>query len=115
MTVHDDERLFGNTARAFVFERPALQQYFVRPGVMVVDGNQIQFRNFAQHPVRIDAAFLVGGGVNLAAHGAPGASATRSLVANPPLGFQEYSVTVQVPGKPVEAIGDSRPGAIIDR
>lgn len=105
---------FGNTERVFVFERsdPAGDAYYVvRPAVVLVDGNQIRFRNLTQRPVAVRGAFLASGGVDLAA----GERKTVGLAANNAAGFHEYVVTVTLPDKTVEAIGDSRPGAIIDR
>jgi hypothetical protein len=105
---------FGSTERVFVFERKdqaGHPYYVVRPAVVLVDGNQVRFRNFTQHPVTVRAAFLASGGFDLAG----GQRKTVSLAGSPAAGFYEYDVTVTVGGKPVDAIGDSRPGAIIDR
>jgi hypothetical protein len=105
---------FGSTERVFVFERKdqaGNPYYVVRPAVVLVDGNQIRFRNFTAHPVNVRGAFLASGSIDLAG----GERKTVGLAGSPAAGFYEYVVTVTVAGKPVEAVGDSRPGAIIDR
>jgi len=105
---------FGNTERVFIGERQHKDPFVVRPAVVLVDGNQIRFRNFTRYPVRIDASFLAGGGVRLEPAGQPGDKRTQPL-GSQTSGYYEYIVWVITPGGEVEAVGSSRPGAIIDR
>ncbi len=107
----------GGTDRVFVLQRQgdAGLVFVVRPGVVVADGNQIRFRNFTDFPVTIEAVFLNLRSIQLTPKGSPGDRRTGNLAQPPVPGFHEYKVTVQGPSGPVEAIGDSRPGAIIDR
>lgn len=110
------ESMFGNTERVFVFERSVggSPQYVVRPAVVLVDGNQVRFRNFTPHRVRVEASFLAARSVDLAPRNSAGDRVTAGL-GSPQPGFHEYTVKVATAAGDVEAVGDSRPGAIIDR
>jgi len=103
----------GGTDRVFVLQRSVNGSvvFVVRPGVVLADGNQIRFRNFTEFPARIQADFLNNKDFQLTPKGSAGDRRTVNLAQPPPPGFHEYRVTVNG----VEAIGDSRPGAIIDR
>jgi hypothetical protein len=121
MSELDDARFFGNTERVFVIDRgenaptPPTPRFFVRPGVVVVGGNQVLFRNFTRYTVTIRAPFLSSASFTLAARGSAGDRKTLALAGGAPAGFNEYDVSVDVSGKTEDAVGDSRPGAIIDR
>jgi hypothetical protein len=108
--------IFGSTERVFVYDRGTAtnHNFVVRPAVVVVDGNQIRFRNFTDFPIRISADFFTARSVDLERKGGTDRK-TVTLVPNPEPGFREYLVEVNVNGTTVEARGESRPGAIIDR
>jgi len=117
MAEQDSSRFFGDTARVFVLERTedGQVQYLVRPGIVIVDGNQILFRNLASRPVTVMAEFLAMRSVSLAPRGAQGDRAVVAL-GEVEARFYEYSVEVDTgASKRAQAIGASRPGAIIDR
>ncbi|HYN03543.1 MAG TPA: hypothetical protein VE359_13930 [Vicinamibacteria bacterium] len=110
--------IFGNTERVFVYDKAARgepHRFVVRPAVVVVDGNQIRFRNFTDHEVTVDASFLQTRSVRLARRGAAGDRQTVPLGPGIEPRYYDYGVTVDVDGKQVNADGESRPGAIIDR
>ncbi|MFI4944481.1 MAG: hypothetical protein ACHP85_14535 [Burkholderiales bacterium] len=104
----------GSTDRVFVLQRQG-PVFVVRPGVLVADGNQVRFRNFTDFPLTIEADFLNLRSFSLTPKGSAGDRRTVNLAQPPIAGFHEYRVTVNGPSGPVEATGDSRPGAIIDR
>ena len=109
--------IFGNTERVFVYLKPDAvpeRRFRVRPAVVIVDGNQIRFRNFTDHPIRISAEFLTARSIDLERKGGNDRR-TVTLAAGSLLGYYEYRVQVEVDGKWVDAHGESRPGAIIDR
>jgi hypothetical protein len=107
----------GGTDRVFVLQRSVdgVAVFVVRPGVVLADGNQIRFRNFTEFPLTVEAGFLNVRSFQLTARGSAGDRRTVNLAQPPSPGFQEYKVIVNGPAGPVEAVGDSRPGAIIDR
>jgi hypothetical protein len=107
----------GGTDRVFVLQRQGNTGlvFVVRPGVVLADGNQIRFRNFTEFRIRVQAGFLSNNDFQMTPKGSAGDRRTVNLSQPPPAGFQEYVVTVDGPTGTVEALGDSRPGAIIDR
>ncbi len=109
--------VFGRTERVFVYDKcrdGKEHEFVVRPAVVVVDGNQIRFRNFTDFAIRITADFFTARSVDLERKGGSDRK-TVTLVPDPEPGFHDYAVEVNVNGEWVEAKGESRPGAIIDR
>jgi hypothetical protein len=112
-------QLFGNTERVFIYEDET-GEFYVRPAVVVVDGNHIRFRNFTGYTVELNNPDLFGvAPIALASVGSAGDRKTVPLVNAQP-GFHPYQVTVLTQGAERRregklAQGNSRPGAIIDR
>ena len=114
--------LLGRTKGTFVIEKVdennKVLGYFVRPSVTVVEDDQMRFRNFTRYKVNVTAKFLEKS-IDLA----PAEDKDKRDHQKVKLGsgvkpnFYEYDVRVFVNGDtnpPVDAIGESRPGAIID-
>jgi len=112
------EQLFGNTERVFIYEEGE-GEFYVRPAVVVVEGNHIRFRNFTRYAAVLNPGLFGVAPIGLAPKGAAGDQVTVMLVNGHP-GFNPYDVTVLTQGAERSkegrlAQGNSRPGAIIDR
>lgn len=104
------------TKKVVIFGRtPGARDFYARPGVVVVDDSKMRFRNFTKFRVRIEADFLKDSPYTLEKAGDKNDRAKLELKPSLDPGFREYKVFVAHDGGEVEAIGDSRPGAIIDR
>jgi hypothetical protein len=92
-------------------------KFFVRPGVIVVEDDQVRFRNLTKFRIQvINADFLKEKSFYLEPRKQAGDHKKFDLADDSAGNFFEYDVLVyEDPNAPAEAIGDSRPGAIIDR
>lgn len=95
--------------------------FLVRPGVVLVEKGKVRFRNFTEYVVTIkEADFLERPEIKLDKAGTviDGEKTDRkkvNLADKVQHRFYEYKTFVTTDQGDVEASGDSRPGAIIDR
>lgn len=88
-------------------------RFYVRPGVIVIEDDQVRFRNFTGYRIRIEEAnFLDKQSFDMEVGEHKKVDLANGVVPN----FYKYRVRVYVDANaPEDALGDSRPGAIIDR